>query len=123
MMATLGGRIDLIAPGKVVLSAPIGPDVLQQQGFAHAGLTFSLGDSAAGYAALSVMPTEAEVLTAEMKINLLAPADGDRIVATGRVIKSGRRLFVVGASVEVLRGTQRREIAILQGTMVPVGLS
>ena len=79
-----------------------------------------LGDSAAGYAALSLMDEQDEVLTAEMKINLLAPAAGDRLIATGTVIRAGRRLSVVSASVIAVTGTKETEIAILQGTMLPV---
>ena len=88
---------------------------------AHAAVTFALGDSAAGYAALSTMAPEDEVMTAEMKINLLAPAAGQRLKARGHVIKAGRRLVVVGATVEAIDGDRRRDVAVLQGTMVPVG--
>lgn len=120
MMATLGASIQSVMEGEVVISAPIGPGVLQQQGFAHAAMAFALGDSAAGYSALTVMPAEAEVLTAEMKINLLAPGSGDRLEARGHVIRAGRRLVVVGATVVAVDGDVRRDIAVLQGTMVPV---
>ncbi|PRX38343.1 uncharacterized domain 1-containing protein [Meinhardsimonia xiamenensis] len=124
LMATLGAEIVSIAPGRVVIAAPISEAVGQQHGFAHAGLTFALGDSAAGYAALSLMPPGAEVLTAEMKINLLAPAAGARVVAEGEVVRAGRRLTVVRASVfaEDEAGA-RREVALMQGTMVPVETS
>ncbi|NKX44178.1 PaaI family thioesterase [Roseicyclus persicicus] len=120
MMATLGARIDAIAPGRVVLSAPIAAGLSQQHGFAHAGATFALGDSAAGYAALSAMPEGAEVLTVEMKINLIAPAAGLRLVATGEVVKPGRRLTVVRATVEAeAEDGTRTAVALLQGTMIP----
>ena len=66
------------------------------------------------------MPSGSEVLTAEMKINLLAPASGDRVVATGKVIRAGKRLVVVSATVTAVAGTDCRDIAIMQGTMVPV---
>ena len=88
-------------------------------GFGHAALAFALGDSAAGYAALTLMPEDAEVLTVEMKINLLAPAEGSRLVATGRVIRPGRRLMVVAAEVWS-EGDRPRQVALLQGTMIPV---
>lgn len=120
MMATFGAEIVSIAQGDVRLAAPIAPGVLQQQGFAHAALAFALGDSAAGYSALTIMPPENEVLTAEMKINLLAPATGERLEARGKVIKAGKRLIVVSATVEAIDGNARKEIAMLQGTMVPV---
>ena len=120
MMQTLGARLASVTPGEVRIEAPILPGLRQQQGFGHAGLTFSLGDSAAGYAALSLMPADRDVLTAEIKINLLAPAMGDLLIATGRVIKPGRRLMVVSAEVHARQADKLTRIAILQGTMVPV---
>lgn len=121
LMKTLDARIDTIEAGRVTISAPITGASSQQHGFAHAGMTFALGDSAAGYSALTTMPDGAEVLTAEMKINLVAPANGARLIATGEVIKPGRRLVVTRATVETefADGT-RKTVAVLQGTMVPV---
>lgn len=123
MMQTLGARIIEVQPGLVRVSAPILPSAMQQQGFGHAGLTFSIGDSAAGYAALSVLPPDVDVVTSEIKINLLAPARGDRLVATGRVVKPGRRLCVVTAEVHAENDGETKLIAILQGTIVPVSAS
>lgn len=120
MMATLGAEVIEIAPGLVRITAPILPVALQQQGFGHAGLTFSIGDSAAGYAALSLLPLDQEVVTSEIKINLLTPARGDRLIATGRVVKPGKRLCVVTAEVHAQTQDASVLIAILQGTMVPV---
>ena len=91
LMRTLSARIDALDAGLCTVSAPIGPDISQQMDLAHAGVTFALGDSAAGYAALSLMAEEDEVVTLEMKIHLLAPAKGERLVAEGRVIRPGRR--------------------------------
>jgi len=120
MMASLGASLQSIGPGRCEIHAPILPGFLQQHGFGHAGLTFSLGDSAAGYAALTLMPLDGEVLTAEIKINLLAPARGDILIARGTVIKPGRRLIVVQSEVFVVDAGQQTRIALLQGTMVPV---
>ncbi|WP_299688312.1 PaaI family thioesterase [uncultured Tateyamaria sp.] len=120
MMQTFGAQLDAVAPGQVTLSAPILPGSLQQQGFAHAALTFGLGDSAAGYAALTTIPEDQEVVTAEIKINLTAPATGDRLVARGRVVKPGRRLIVVTSEVVCVANGDETLVAILQGTMVPV---
>jgi uncharacterized protein (TIGR00369 family) len=120
MMQTLGAEMAEVADGMVRITAPILPGARQQQGFGHAGLTFSIGDSAAGYAALTTLPLESEVVTAEIKVNLLAPAQGDLLIATGRVIKPGRRLCVVTSEVHAERDGKRTLIAILQGTMVPV---
>jgi len=120
MMVTLQAKLLQVERGKIVIGAPILPEMRQQHGFAHAAVTFALGDSAAGYAALSVMEPDAEVVTSEMKINLLAPAAGQRLEATGHVIKAGRRLVVVGAMVVAIDGETRRDVAVLQGTMMPV---
>jgi len=120
MMHHFSASLDHVAAGAVTVSAPVTADVRQQHGFAHAGLTFSIGDSAAGYAALSVMPPDTEVLTTEMKINLLAPAQGSRLVAHGRVIKAGKRLVIVQADVFSLSDQGESHIALLTGTMIPV---
>jgi uncharacterized protein (TIGR00369 family) len=120
MMRTFGATLVHVDDGTVEITAPILPGSLQQQGFGHAGLTFSIGDSAAGYAALTTLPVENEVVTAEIKINLLAPAKGDYLRATGRVIKPGRRLVVVSSEVHAITGDSEALIAVLQGTMVPV---
>ncbi|WJS84742.1 PaaI family thioesterase [Paracoccus sp. TOH] len=120
MMQTLGATLLAVAPGKVSIAAPILPSALQQHGAGHAGLAFSIGDSAAGYAALSLMPEGAEVMTVEMKINLMSPAVGDRLLAEGRVIRPGRRIMVVAADIWAETGESRKHVAMLQGTMIPV---
>ena len=123
MMKTLGAKIHSIEKGKVVIEAPILPSTLQQQGFGHAGLSFSIGDSAAGYSALTMMEPDLEVMTAEIKMNLLSPADGDFLRAEGRVVKSGKRLIVVTSEVHAHKDGNSKLIALMQGTMVPVPLS
>lgn len=120
MMQTLGAELDSVAEGRVVITAPILPTSLQQQGAGHAGLAFSIGDSAAGYSALTMMADGAEVMTVEMKINLMAPAIGDRLVAEGRVVRAGRRIVVVAADVFAETDGARKHVAMLQGTMIPV---
>lgn len=120
MMATLGASLEAVGSGDIRISAPILPGARQQQGFGHAALTFALGDTAAGYAALSVLPLDNEVVTAEIKINLLAPARGDRLLAIGKVVKPGKRLCVVTSDVFAETDGTRKLIAVLQGTMVPV---
>lgn len=119
-MSTISAEITAIEPGRVVIEAPVGPAFLQQQGFAHGGFIFTLADSAAGYAALTALPPDVEVMTVEMKINMLSPATG-RLRAEGQVVKAGRRIAVVGASVwaEDSAG-KRKQVAALQGTMIPV---
>ncbi len=120
MMQTLGAALDSVTEGRVVIIAPILPTSLQQQGSGHAGLAFSIGDSAAGYSALTMMPDGAEVMTVEMKINLMAPAIGDRLVAEGRVVRAGRRIVVVAADVFAEVNGARKHVAMMQGTMIPV---
>lgn len=120
MMQTFGAEIANISDGEVIITAPILASSRQQHGVAHAALTFAIGDTAAGYSALTKLPTDQEVMTAEIKINLLAPATGDYLRATGKVIKPGRRLIVVSAEVHAITDGQEKLVAILQGTMVPV---
>ncbi|MDJ0637386.1 MAG: PaaI family thioesterase [Paracoccaceae bacterium] len=119
LMGTFGAELLSLGRGAVTVAAPVTEAVLQQHGVAHAGLTFALGDTAAGYAALTMIDGAADVMTAEMKVNLLRPAAGDRLVAEGRVIKPGRRLIVVQAEVYAEVDGARTQIALMQGTMVP----
>ncbi|WP_212524552.1 PaaI family thioesterase [Actibacterium sp. MT2.3-13A] len=120
LMRTLGAEIAEIAPGRCTITAPIRPETAQQHGFAHAGTTFAIGDSACGYAALSLQAPGIEVLTSEMKIHLLAPATGARLVARGEVLRAGRRLVVARADVFAETGEDSRHVATLLGTIVPV---
>ncbi len=121
MMVTLGAVLLDLGHGTARIAAPILPGSRQQQDAGHAALTFAIGDSAAGYAALTMFGEEDEIMTVEMKINLLRPALGDRLIAEGRVIKPGRRITVVAAEVFAEANGSRKQIALLQGTMIPVG--
>lgn len=98
-MATLGARLLRVAPGEVEIELPVSPHLCQQHGFVHAGAVSSIADSACGYAALTTMPAGTGILTAEFKINLLAPAAGERLVAKGKVVKAGRTLTLAMAEV------------------------
>ncbi len=120
MMTSLEARLIEAAEGRCVIHAPLLAAFGQQHGAAHAAVTFALGDSAAGYAALTLLPEGQEVMTAEMKINLLSPAIGDTLEATGEVLRTGRRLSVVRAEVVALQGDMRKTVALLQGTMIGV---
>lgn len=120
LMQTLGAELLSLDKGFVEITAPILDSSRQQHGFAHAGLTFSIGDSAAGYAALSTLPAGHEVLTTEMKINLLAPGKGDRLIARGKVIKPGRRLIIVQSDVYAVQDGNETHIALMTGTMMPL---
>ncbi len=120
MMTSLEATLDALGEGRCQISAPILEGFRQQHGFGHAALTFALGDTAAGYAALTRMGPTQEVLSAELKVNLLAPARGDRLRAEGQVLRAGRRLVTVEARVWAIDGTRETQIAAFLGTMVPV---
>ena len=119
-MATIGAEIAHLAPGEVDLRMPFSAGLTQQHGFMHAGIVGTLADSACGYAAYTLMPADAAVLSVEYKLNLLAPAAGEAFVARGRVKKSGRTLSFVEADVFAIRQGEERLIATLQGTMMTV---
>ena len=99
IMATLGATLERVAPGEVDIALAVRPELCQQHGYLHAGVLATSADSACGYAALTLMPDDAAVLSVEFKINLLRPASGDRVVARARVIKPGRTLAVCRADV------------------------
>jgi uncharacterized protein (TIGR00369 family) len=102
-MAHLGVELAHVAPGEVDLVVAFHEGLTQQHGYFHAGVTATIADSAAGYAAMSLFAPGAGILTTEFKINLLAPARGERLVARGRAIKAGRTLTVCRADVSALR--------------------
>lgn len=118
-MSTIGAKLDLVEEGKVIISVELKPSMMQQHGFGHAGVTFSIGDSAAGYAALTKMGKHQEVLTSEMKIHLLSPADGKLLKAVGSVLKAGKRLLVVQSDIYSVNEKNEKLIATMLGTMVP----
>jgi uncharacterized protein (TIGR00369 family) len=120
VMHTIGARIVRVEPGEVELELPFRDDLTQQHGFLHAGIVTTLVDSACGYAALSVMDRDAAVLSVEYKVNLLAPATGERMRAIGRVIKSGRTLVVCGGEVIAVAGETESVVTIMQATMMAV---
>jgi uncharacterized protein (TIGR00369 family) len=120
LMSTLGASILSIAPGAVDVALSPTPSVSQQHGFVHAGAVSAIADTAAGYAALSLMPPGAGVLTTEFKINLVAPAAGDRIVARGRVIKAGRTLTLAQAEVVAESGGKEKLVALLTATLMTI---
>ena len=119
-MATVGAELVRVAPGEVEIKLPPDPRLTQQHGFLHAGVVIAVVDSACGYAALTLMEEAAEVLTVELKVNLLAPATGESLLARGRVLRSGRTLTVCsGEAVAVADGTETT-VATLLTTMMAV---
>ncbi|MCB0606372.1 MAG: PaaI family thioesterase [Lewinella sp.] len=118
LMHTLGASIRSIEPGRVVIECPFQPGLSQQNGFFHAGAVSGLVDSACGYASLSVMEEDADVLSAEFKINLLKPADTQLLVAEGKVIQAGRTLVICEGWAWDETGTKL--LAKMQATMVAI---
>jgi uncharacterized protein (TIGR00369 family) len=117
VMATLGAELADVAPGRVTIGLPIEPRLSQQHGFLHAGVVVTALDSACGYAALTLMPADAEVLTVELKVNLLAPASGKRLVAEGHVVRGGRTLTVCRGDA-FAEGAERVHVATMLATIV-----
>jgi uncharacterized protein (TIGR00369 family) len=119
-MATIGARLVRVAPGEVDIEVAMRDDLVQQHGFLHAGVLASAADSACGYAALSLMPAGAAVLSIEFKINLLAPAAGERMVARGRVLRAGRTITVCQGDVTAYAGDSEKLVASMVATMMTV---
>ena len=120
LMSTLGAALGTVSLGAVEVAIHPHAAISQQHGFVHAGAVAAIADSAAGYAALSLMPRGTGVLSTEFKINLLAPAKGDRIVARGRVVKAGRTLTVAQSEVFAESEGQEKLIALLTATLMTV---
>lgn len=119
-MATLGIAIARLAPGEIEFAMPYNVAYTQQHGFVHAGIVATALDSACGYAAFSLMPAEAAVLTAEFKTNFLAPAKGDRFLFRAHVIKPGRTLTVCEARAYAVNAAGERLIATMTATLMAV---
>jgi len=119
-MKTIGATLEQIEPGFVEIKLPINPAITQQHGFVHAGAVASIADSACGYAAFTLMPSDAGVLAVEFKINLMAPAKGDVLIARGRVVRAGRSLSVCQAEVVALSRGAEKTVAILTSTVMTV---
>lgn len=120
LMDTLGARITSLSPGAVDIAFAPKPAISQQHGFVHAGAVAAIADTAAGYAALSLMPAGAGVLTTEFKINLVAPAAGERIVARGRVVKAGRTLTLAQTEVVAENAGGEKLVALLTATLMAI---
>jgi uncharacterized protein (TIGR00369 family) len=118
LMATLGARIARVAPGECDVAAEHSPSLCQQNGFLHAGAVASLADTANGYAAFSLAPAGHDVLAVEFKINLLAPARGERFEARGRVVRPGRTLTVCLCEMVAFDGGQENVVATMLSTLI-----
>ena len=119
-MGTLGASLAEIAPGRVVIELPWAAALSQQHGFLHAGMVATALDSACGYAGFTLMPEGAGVLTIEFKINLLAPAKGQRFRMVGQVIKPGRTITVTEGRAYAIAGGSEKLVATLGATLMTI---
>ncbi len=119
-MTLLGATIEALAPGHCTIELPFRDELAQQHGYFHAGVTSAVADSAGGYAALTLFPASAEVLTVEFKINLIAPAHGERLVADAHVVRSGRTLTICTVDVSCARGGELIPCALMQQTLIRI---
>ena len=118
LMTTIGARLVKVAPGEVDIDMPVRDDLTQQHGYIAAAIVTAIVDTACGYAAMSLMPARATVVTVEYKVNFISPARGERLLAHGRVVKPGRTLTVCTGEVYALSNSVQKTVAIMLGTMV-----
>ncbi len=120
-MATLKAELTSVTPGIVEIEMPYSAELTQQHGFLHAGIISAALDSACGYAAFTLMPENAAVLTIEFKVNLLAPGRGERFLFRGSVTKPGRTIVVAdGQAYAFAADGEAKLIATMTGTMMTV---
>jgi uncharacterized protein (TIGR00369 family) len=122
-MSTIGASVLSVAAGEVELAMPFSEQFTQQHGFMHAGIVTMLCDTACGFAALSLMPADAAVLTTEFKVNLLSPARGERFIAHGRVVRPGKKLMVCLGEVFAEEGGKRKQVALMTASMMVMDTS
>lgn len=117
-MRLIGAEIPVVEPGYTEIHLPFKAEISQQHGFVHGGVVGMIADSAAGYAANTLTPADTSVLTVEYKLNLVAPADGERLVARGEVVKPGRTLIITKAEVFAIRDGKWTLCALMQQTIM-----
>ena len=117
-MRLIGATLVEVAPGRTAIELPVRAELTQQHGFVHGGVVGMIADSAGGYAAFTLMPADASVLTVEYKINLLAPATGETLLARGEVSRPGRTVSVVRADVVGVAGGREKLVATMQQTLM-----
>ncbi|MGH8712741.1 MAG: PaaI family thioesterase [Casimicrobiaceae bacterium] len=117
-MRLIGARLTRVAPGCCTIELPYRDDLTQQHGYIHAGIVSAIADSAGGYAGFTLFPADATVLTVEYKLNLVAPAAGERLVAEAEVLKAGRTLVITRGEVHAERAGARTLCAIMQQTLI-----
>lgn len=117
-MTLIGAEIVSVAPGRCAVAVGMKPELTQQRGFLHGGVTAALADTAAGFAAYSLMSAGSSPLTVEFKINLIAPAAGERFIASASVVRSGRTLTIVETEVSAEAGGETKAIAKMLATLI-----
>ena len=117
-MALIQASMPVIEHGCTEIHLPHWQGVEQQHGFVHGGVVGMIADSSAGYAAMTLVPAGASVLTVEYKMNLMAPADGERLIARGRVVRPGRTLIVTQSEVFAVRDGRETLCALMQQTIM-----
>ena len=120
MMTHLGAKISEVRPGSVEIRLAYKTEILQQHGLFHGGATTAILDSAGGYAALSLFKPGEEVLTVEYKINFIAPAIGDELIARGEVVKVGKSLSITRGNAYVIKDGNTTLCAVMQQTMMRI---
>lgn len=117
-MRLIRATLPVVEHGRTEIHVPHWEGIEQQHGFVHGGVVGMIADSAAGYAAMTMVPADASVLTVEFKMNLLAPADGDKLIARGQVVRPGRTLIVTRAEVFALKDGKETLCALMQQTIM-----
>jgi uncharacterized protein (TIGR00369 family) len=120
LMTTIGANLTEVSPGRVIIEMPFNEDFTQQHEFIHAGIITAIVDSACGYAAFSLMPVDADVLSIEYKVNFLSPAVAERFIARGQVIKTGRTITVCEGDVTALNEGKEKTVAAMMATMISI---
>jgi uncharacterized protein (TIGR00369 family) len=118
LMRTIRAELTKVAPGEIDIEIPFSDELTQQNGFIHAGVITSIADSACGYAAYTLMAADESVLSVEFKVNLLAPAVGEKFIARAQVIKPGRTLTICRADVFAINSGEEKMIATMLATMI-----
>ncbi len=116
-MTHMGAQMGAVAPGRVEVVLPYAESVTQQHGFFHGGAVGAIADTAGGYAAFTLFPADSTILTVEYKINIMAPGRGERLVAVGEVVRSGRTLTIVKVDIFAESGGTRTHCAMATQTL------
>ena len=118
IMALIGAELSELRPGRCEIRLPHRRDLCQQHGYFHAGIVSTIVDTAGGYAGFTLMPPDSSVLTVEFKLNMLAPGDGELLIAIGEVVKPGKNLVITRGDVYVIKNGKSTHCALMQRTLM-----